>query len=102
MVSTPAQREDNRDIENYMGNFDVRYQTKIENHGIQVMFRNNLKTDVEENKGALELGYTYPFNNRMNIYVQYFYGYGESLIDYNFRQQSISIGFETNHWLDRP
>lgn len=43
--------------------------------------------------GALELNLTIPLKiNSMSLMVQYWNGYGESLIDYNVKQQKIGIG----------
>lgn len=87
-----VQNDDNPDILDYMGNFELMYATKFGKHGITMMGRNNL--DSQDNRGAIELGYSYPLHRNLNAYVQYFYGYGESMIDYNYLNSTISIGVE--------
>ena len=63
------------------------------------MSRNNLESGFD--RGALELGWsfplwTYPY---MKGYIQYFRGYGESLIDYDQRVNRIGIGISLTDWL---
>ncbi len=56
------------------------------------MLRNNL--DFHDNKGAVQVDIGYDiFDNGIYWYLQYFNGYGESLIDYNKRLQRLSTGF---------
>lgn len=40
----------------------------------------------------------YPFTTKFGAYLQYFNGYGQSLIEYNHRTQSFGIGFALNDW----
>ena len=84
--------DDNPDITHYMGNAEFSYYTKYTDHNFRMTLRNNF--DFDDNKGALELGYTYPIHRNLNFYAQWFYGYGESLIDYNYRNNTLSIGVQ--------
>ncbi len=56
------------------------------------MIRNNLRSG---NRGALQLDWTFPVWDLTDVrgYVQYFTGYGESMIDYNATSNRFSIGF---------
>ena len=90
--------DDNPDIERYMGNFELQTVYQVP-HGqtLSLLLRNNLRAD---NKGAMELGYSFRIgHSRMKGYLKYFNGYGESLIDYNFRTQSLGVGFLISDWL---
>ena len=84
--------DDNPAMEHYMGNFDVNLGYLGNDFFINTMLRNNL--NFSRNKGAVQVDIGYDvFNNGMYYYVQYFNGYGDSLIDYNKRLERISMGF---------
>lgn len=87
---------DNPDIDDYMGPGEITYLHVMGNHTVQLMMRNNLNPD--ENRGAFELGWTFPLNKKLKGYVQYFNGYGESLIDYNRYQERIGVGIKLSDW----
>ena len=82
--------DDNPDIEDYMGNFEFEVAYRKFDQEVSVMLRNNL--DSEDNHGALQIDWTFPLQRRFRGYVQYFNGYGESLIDYNADIERIGIG----------
>lgn len=85
--------DDNPDIEKFMGNFELNGAYKRKQNIFNVMLRNNLRS---ENKGAVELGWSFPVSQRSQTirgYVKYFNGYGQSLIDYNDHSQVIALGF---------
>lgn len=87
---------DNPDIDDYMGPGEINYMHVLGNHRLTIMLRNNLNPD--ENRGAVELGWTFPLNRKLKGYVQYFNGYGESLIDYNRYQERLGVGIKISDW----
>lgn len=80
---------DNPDIAKYFGYGDLRIKYGKGDWGAEILLRNNLRKD---NKGAAQLGLVFPFFGGFLGYLQYFYGYGESMIDYNHKINRISIG----------
>lgn len=89
--------DDNPDILHYMGHGELRFIYTKAHHNLTIMFRNNAKSS--SNKGALELGWSFPINKRLKGLVQYFDGYGDSLIDYNHHNQRLSVGIQLSDWL---
>lgn len=87
---------DNPDIADYMGYFEFQSAYKAGNHTLALMLRNNL--DFDENRGALQLEWSFPLFGHFRGYTQYFYGYGESLIDYNSRVNSLGLGIQLTDW----
>ena len=88
--------DDNPDIEDYLGNFELRALKLYRDHSLGIMLRNNLQS---ENRGAVQLDYTFPIGKRLNGYVQLFNGYGESLIDYDHYSNRIGVGIMLTNWL---
>jgi phospholipase A1 len=88
---------DNPDIDDFLGYGDVFYLRKFGEHSLAATVRNNFNFD--ENKGAIELDWTFPLPGNLKGFVQYFNGYGESLIDYNQYQERIGIGIKIADWL---
>ena len=88
--------DDNPDIEDYMGNFDFRVGYKKEDSQVSAMFRSSLEGD--DSHSYYELGYSYSINRKFRGYIQFINGYGESLIDYNYRNKRLSIGIMLNDW----
>ena len=54
--------------------------------------RNNV--NFSTNRGSIEMNLTYPLSDRYELLLQYFNGYGDSLIDYDRSQERIGIGFQ--------
>jgi phospholipase A1 len=82
--------DDNPDIDRYLGYGELRAAYKWNDHTFSMMFRNNLRGSG--NKGAVELGWSFPLYKKLKGYVQYFNGYGQSILDYNDSANTIGVG----------
>jgi phospholipase A1 len=99
-ISEDIEDDDNPDITDFMGHYELRgvYKTS-NNHTLSLMSRNNLESGFDE--GAIEAGWSFPLGNwpYLKGYVQYFRGYGESLIDYDQKVNRIGIGIMLSDYL---
>ncbi|MFK7995178.1 MAG: phospholipase A [Granulosicoccus sp.] len=80
--------DDNPDIENFMGHAELNFSWRDKTYEYGALFRSNPRTG----KGAVKLGVTFPLFAKFRGFVQYFSGYGDSLIDYDHYQQRIGLG----------
>ncbi|GEA61911.1 phospholipase A [Vibrio comitans] len=81
--------DDNPDINDYLGYGEVILGYKDGGNFYSMLLRNNISSD---SKGAVELNAAVPIFDTVKLYAQYYYGYGESLIDYDHRVNRFSIG----------
>ncbi|MBI9090754.1 MAG: phospholipase A [Desulfobacterium sp.] len=88
--------DDNPNIDDYMGNGSIWGYYLWEKHRFGMMLRNNLNFD--DNHGAMQLEWSFPLNDRVSGYIQYFTGYGESLLDYDHSVNRLGMGFILTDW----
>jgi len=98
-ISESAANDDNPDIIDYMGHFEMRAGYAWKGNVFSIMSRNNLESGFD--RGAFEFGWSFPLWKYPYLkgYIQYFRGYGESLIDYNHFVNRIGIGISLTDWL---
>ena len=91
-IAEDAEDDDNPDITDYLGHYELRAGYKWHGHVFTAMTRNNLESGFD--RGAFELGWSFPLGSYPYLkgYIQYFRGHGESLIDYNQHVNRIGIG----------
>jgi phospholipase A1 len=89
--------DDNPDILHYLGYGQLSGAYKWRKNVLSCAFRNNL--DFDENNGSIEVGWSYPLTDNLRVYIQYYNGYGESLIDYDNYTNRIGCGIMINDWI---
>ncbi|MGL5393003.1 MAG: phospholipase A [Shewanella sp.] len=84
--------DDNPDIQKYMGYHRLKVGCALGENTITVDSHYNWNSGF----GGVELGWSYPITSYIRLYAQLFSGYGESIIDYNFKQTRVGIGVMLN------
>lgn len=89
--------DDNEDIQNYVGRGDLLAIYGGDTHTVAMLVRNSLT--LRNNRGSIQMDWSFPLASRLRGYVQAFTGYGESLVDYNHRQTTIGLGLMLTDWI---
>ncbi|WP_395168154.1 phospholipase A [Piscirickettsia salmonis] len=86
----------NPDIAHYLGHERIMFAYVFNNKMQASIALTNIESGMK--RGAVELDYSFPLTKHINGFVQYFNGYGQSLIEYDHRTQSVGIGIALSHW----
>jgi len=84
----PPEGDDNPDIDDYLGHYSVNGVVDWGRYVFTSTIRHNFSTGY----GSIEAGMSFPLWGRLKGFVQFFDGYGESLIDYDHHNQRIGLG----------
>lgn len=85
-----GEMQDNPDIYDYMGYGHLSAAYRWHEHILSGLFRYNFR----HKHGASQISWAIPIITSIKAYIQYFSGYGQSLIDYNALQKTIAVGFK--------
>lgn len=88
--------DDNPNIEDYIGYGELWAYYFWRGHRLGVMVRNNF--NFHTNRGSLQAEWSFPLIKRVSGYVQYYTGYGESLLDYDHSVNRIGFGVIIRGW----
>lgn len=92
----PNSDRDNPDIAKFMGYGEMWASYYRKNHVWSLMIRNNMR--FNGNRGAFQIDYSYPLTRILTGLMQFFSGYGESLLDYNRPSNRFSAGLALSQW----
>lgn len=95
----PESDDDNPNITDYLGHYEVAATYKWDDHTFSLMTRNVLESDFH--RGAIQASWSFPLGDwpYLRGYLQYYNGYGESLIDYDQYVNRIGVGLSLSDWL---
>lgn len=96
-IPESSANDNNPDMEDYIGRGELHVAYKYQDQVLSVLLRNNLL--ASENRSGYELDWSFPFSKRIKGLMQYYNGYGESLIDYNVRTRRFGLGVLITDWL---
>lgn len=93
-------KDENPDITDYIGRTDLvaRWEPADKSQAVAVLLRNNL--NLAKNRGFMQVDWSMPvaLGNSARLHAQLTSGFGESLIDYNHRQNTFGLGFSFREW----
>jgi len=95
-IPESAENDDNPDIKDYLGYGELWTYYFWKGNRFGIMVRNNF--DFGKNRGAVQLEWSFPLFERISGYIQYFNGYGESMLDYNHNINRVGLGFIIKDW----
>lgn len=96
-VREASSQDDNPDIANYLGRGDLQLIRRFGGHQLSLMLRHSLRGG-EQSRGAVQIDYAFPIEGSLRGHLQWFSGYGESLIDYNHRATYYGVGLSLLEW----
>lgn len=93
-------KDDNPDIADYVGRADIvaRWEPDDRSQAVTLLLRNNLS--LSNNRGFMQLDWSVqaPGISSMLLHAQFSSGFGESMVDYNHRQNTLGMGLSFREW----
>jgi len=87
--------DDNPRMYRYYGYGDIRAVWSPNRNTFTALLRPGTQ------KTSYEVTWSYPISRVFRVYALYYNGYGESLVDYNYKNERIGIGITLNDFLTR-
>ena len=88
----------NPDITDYLGYGRVLIAYKVHRQTLSLMVRNAIESRFK--RGTVQFMWSFPlFNTKLKGMLEFFSGYGQSLIEYNHYTNSAGIGIALSDWI---
>ena len=87
--------DENPNITKYIGNGEINVSYNYNRHEFYAIGTHPFD---RWRGGSIQLNYVFPIKGHLRGHVQFFNGYGETLIDYNHKQTTIGIGVSFANW----
>lgn len=96
VIRDSTYKRQNSDMASYLGYDQIVLSYKYHNQTFSLE-----KTNIERgfSRGAIQATWSFPLTTKIKGYIQYFNGYGQSLVEYNHRARSVGIGIALNDWI---
>lgn len=90
--------DDNPQIGNYIGVGDATFVYTHKEQVFSLLVRSNMRLN-NRFKGYADFTWSYPIKGNLKAILQVTHGYGETLIDYNYKQTTVGLGVSLIEWL---
>ena len=94
-IRTADDEDENPNITKYVGNGEVNINYTYNRSEFYAIATHPFK---RLEGGSIQLNYVFPIKGHLRGHVQFFSGYGETLIDYNHQQTTIGLGVSFANW----
>lgn len=97
IVQETTVKEHNPNISTYLGygQFLVAYKY----HRLVFTLQTHNLIEAGAKYATAEFAFSFPLSQNINAYLQVFSGYGQSLIEYNHRTNSVGLGIALSNWV---
>ncbi len=86
----------NPNITDYLGHGRVIIGAKFWHQTVSIMLRNTIASGFR--RGATSVNWSFPIHGPIHGFVQYFQGYGQSLIEYDHYTNALGVGITLNNY----
>lgn len=90
--------DENPAMTDYIGRGDLIMNYKVNEHLFTFTGTNSLRIG-DSNRGSIQIDWAIPISGYLRGHVQFFHGYGETLIDYNHNQTILGVGVSLVEWM---
>lgn len=97
IIHDSTMRDHNPNIANFLGYGQLLIAFKYHRQVFSIQAHNLIENGAKRITG--ELTWSFPINPYFNGYLQFFTGYGQSLIEYNHRTTSGGFGIALSNWV---